>query len=154
LTCKLNVLDYYCNVLKVAKIIFLEHNQTKKVGKIKITAIGYSGKKSNTFSYLFNDGGKRVLYAPCDTISFNQKIYDLDLLINECGIFSYNKVKHEISFPTLMKRLRDLKPKKTILTHIEEIELKEWGLGYLNKMKKKYANIKFDFAYDGMKIKL
>lgn len=47
----------------------------------------------------------------------------MDVLITECGIFSYEKVKSEISFPKLMENLKIYSPKRTILTHIEEIEL-------------------------------
>ncbi|VVB75023.1 Ribonuclease Z [uncultured archaeon] len=151
---KMNVLNYYANVIKVAKIHFIEHNQMVKIGKLKIIAIGYTGKNSNTFSFLFKEGKKRVLYAPCDTIRFAQKILNLDLLINECGLFSYKTVKSEISFPSLMNRIKELNPKRTILTHIEELELQNWGINYLRKMKNKYADSNFDFAYDGMEIKV
>jgi len=78
----------------------------------------------------------------------------LDLLINECGLFSYEKIKSEISFPALMERIRLLRPKKTVLTHIEEIEINSWSWRYLEKMKKQYSDINFDFAYDGMKIEI
>ena len=151
---KMAALDYFCNVRKVAKVHFIGHNQTKRIGKLNVTAIGYSGKNASTFAYLFSDGKKKVLYAPCDTLGFTQKIYDLDLLINECGLFSYEKVKSELSFPDLMDRIRKLRVKRAILTHIEEVELNRWGADYLNKMKKKYNAVNFDFAFDGMKIKV
>jgi hypothetical protein len=61
---------------------------------------------------------------------------------------------HEISFPAMMERIKLLKPKKTILTHIEEDEIKELGWTYLNKMKEQYADVDFDFAYDGMEIEV
>lgn len=53
-----------------------------------------------------------------------------------------------------MQRLRDIKPRKIILTHIEEEEINIWGEKYLQKMKKEYLDIDFNFAYDGMKIKI
>jgi hypothetical protein len=74
------------------------------------------------------------------------------LLINECGVFSYDKIKDEISFPALMERIRLLRPRRTVLTHIEEIEVNAWGWDYLDRMKKLYADVNFDFAYDGMEI--
>ena len=103
---------------------------------------------------MFEEKRRKVLYAPCDTIHFEQKMYDLDLLINECGLFSFRKIKQEIGFPTLMKRLKLFKPKRTILTHIEEIEINRWGWQYLERMRKKYSDINFDFGYDGMIIKI
>lgn len=145
-------ISYLAETLKVAEIKHLEHNQSVRMGGVKITAIGYKGKKSNTFAYLFEKNKKRVLYAPCDTLNFKQKIYDLDLLINECGLFSYKKIKTEISFPALMERIAFFKAKRTILTHIEEMEICAWGWRYLEKMKRRYSGINFDFGYDGMGI--
>jgi len=147
-------ISHFSDVLKIAKIRQIEHAESTRFGNTKITAVGYKGKESNTFAYLFEENSKKVLYAPCDTISFEQKIYDLDLLINECGLFSYEKIKSEISFPALMERIRLLRPKKTVLTHIEEIEINSWSWRYLEKMKKQYSDINFDFAYDGMEIEI
>ena len=62
---------------------------------------------------------------------------NLDLLIHENGMFSYKICPKEIAFPVLIDRIIQIQPKKTILTHIEECELRMWGLGYLKKMKKK-----------------
>jgi len=139
---------------KVASIQHIEHGESVTLGRLRITAVGYKGKDSRTFAYLLQERKKRALYAPCDTIDFEQEIFDLDFLINECGLFSYRKVKKEISFPALMKRIRHLRPKKAILTHIEEEELRVWGWDYLDKMKKRYSDINFDFAHDGMKVDL
>ena len=53
-----------------------------------------------------------------------------------------------------MQRLREVKPKKTLLTHIEEVEVNVWGEKHLQKMKKQYSDVDFDFAHDGMGIKI
>lgn len=147
-------LSYLVEVIKVARIEHIEHGQAVQIGDMRITAVGYKGKTSNIFAYLFEEKRKKVLYAPCDTISFEQKIYDLDLLINECGLFSYEKIRTEISFPALMERIRLLKPRRTILTHIEEIELNIWGWNHFEKMKGQYPDINFEFGYDGMEIEI
>ena len=73
-------------------------------------------------------------------------------MINECGLFS--DIPSEISFDALMKRLREIKPKRTILTHIEEVEVNIWGEKHFQKMKKQYSDVDFDFAYDGMEINI
>ena len=103
---------------------------------------------------MIENNGKKALYAPCDTISFDnyKNFRNLDLLINECGLFS--NIPSEISFDALMKRLKEIKSKKTILIHIEEVEINVWGNEHLQKMKKQYSNINFDFAFDGMELKL
>jgi len=146
--------SHFTDHLKVAKINQIEHNESVQMGRMQIMAIGYTGKSSHAFAYLLEEGKKRALYAPCDTISFEQKIYDLDLLINECGVFSYDKIKCEISFPAVMERIRSLRPKRTVLTHIEEIEVNRWGWEHLDRMKKQYSDINFRFAYDGMEIQM
>ena len=74
------------------------------------------------------------------------------MLINECGLFS--NISSEISFDDLMKRIKEVNPKRTILTHIEEVEINIWGEEYLQKMKEEYSDVKFEFAYDGMVIKI
>ena len=132
----------------------VEDGDKIKIGDVSITVVGYKGKESETYAFLIENNGKKVLYAPCDTISFDnyRNFKDLDLLINECGLFS--DIPSEISFDDLMQRLKEIKPKKTLLTHIEEVEVNVWGGKHLQKMKKQYSDIDFDFAHDGMEIKI
>lgn len=54
----------------------------------------------------------------------------------------------------MIERIRLFKPKRTILTHVEEIEMNVWSWDYLKKMKEQYSDVNFDFAYDGMEIGL
>ncbi|AHB41507.1 Metal-dependent hydrolases of the beta-lactamase superfamily I [candidate division SR1 bacterium RAAC1_SR1_1] len=147
-------INYFVDVLGLANIVYIEHNQSVTIGDTQVTAIGFTGEKSETYGYLFEQGRKRFLYTPCDTISFQQEAQNLDLLITECGVFSHEKVKSEIGFPQLMDRLKLYAPKKTLLTHIEEIEINAWGLDYLEKMKNTYKDVPFDFAHDGLIIDL
>ena len=145
-------ISHFVEGSKVATLGEIEHGESVRLGNIKVTAVGFKGKDSSTFAYLLEEKNKRVLYAPCDTIHLEQKIFNLDLLITECGLFSYEKIKSEITFPAKMNRIKLLKPKRTILTHIEEVEINTWGWNYLNKMKEQYGDVDFDFAYDGMEI--
>lgn len=146
------VIDYYVNVQKTGTLHLIEDGDKIQIRSISISPIGFKGKESDTYAYLIESKGKKALYAPCDTISFaNYKNFvNLDVLINECGIFS--DISSEISFDALIQRLREIKPKRTFLTHIEEIEVNHWGEKHFQKMKNKYSDIPFDFAYDGMKI--
>lgn len=151
---KFPVIEYYINVQKTAILHLTEDWDKIKIDDFFITVVGYKWKESDIYAYLLEENDKRVLYSPCDTISFNNYVFykNLNLLINECGLFS--DIPSEISFDTLMQRLKEITPKKTIITHIEEVEINIWGESYLQKMKKKYFDIAFDFAYDGMKIKI
>lgn len=147
-------IEYMINIQKTVKLHLIEDRDKIKIKEISITAVGYRGKDSETYAYLIEDRNKKVLYAPCDTISFDnyQRFKELDLLINECGLFS--DIPSEISFEALMTRIKEIKPKKTLMTHIEEIEINAWGEKHLQKMKKQYSDINVDFAYDGQKIKI
>ena len=151
---KFPAIEYYINVQKTGALNLVEDGDKIKIGAVSITVVGYKGKESDTYAYLLENNGKKVLYASCDTISFDnyKNFTDLDLLISECGLFS--DIPSEISFDTLMQRLQEIKPKKTYITHIEEIEINIFGEKHLQKMKKQYSDINFDFAYDGMKIKI
>jgi hypothetical protein len=141
-------------VLGLAKIIYIEHNETVNIGDVCITCVWFTWVESETFGYLLEQHQKKLLYTPCDTINFKQEIKDIDVFITECGIFDYDKVKTEIWFPELMIRIKKSDIKKTILTHIEEIELRNFGRWYLEEMKQKYSEIPFEFGYDGLNIEI
>jgi len=153
---KYPLIDYYSNVIKVAKIKFIEDGDKIKLNGITINVVGYNGKNSDWYAFLFEKNNKKLLYSPCDTLHFNNysKFRNIDLWITECGIFSHDKVKSEISFPDLIKRLKEISPKKTILVHIEEIELQRWGLDHLKELKEEHKDLKFEFAHDGLTLEL
>lgn len=151
---KYPAIDYYTKVIKVAKINFIEDGNKIKFNDILINVVGYNGGNSDWYAFLFEKNNKKLLYSPCDTLYFNKysKFKNVDIWVTECGIFSHDKVKTELSFPDLITRLREINPKKVILVHIEEIELQRWGLDYLKKLKGKYKNINFEFAHDGLTV--
>jgi phosphoribosyl 1,2-cyclic phosphate phosphodiesterase len=147
-----SVIKYYINVQKTAVLHLLEDGDCVDFKNVKLTAVGYTYKKSNTYAYLIEQNNKRVLYAPCDTVSFKRysEFENLDLLVNECGVFS--DADYEISFDDLLVILKKITPKKIIFTHIEEIDLNNFGWSHLDKTKRKYPDVNFEFAYDGMEI--
>lgn len=147
-------IEYLLNIQKTGNLHLIEDGEIIKLGDISIIPVGYKGKNSDVYAYLIKQGEKKVLYAPCDTINFEKykNFHNLDLLINECGLFS--NISSEISFVDLMKRIKEIAPKRTVMTHIEEIEINIRGEKYLQTIKKKHSDINFDFASDGMKIKI
>ena len=149
---KFPTIDHYHTVQKTAVLHLIEDGDEIKFGAITIKVVGYQGKDSDAYAFLIKEKKLKVLYAPCDTISFdNYKNHsNLDLLINECGLFS--AIPSEISFDSLIQRIREIKPKKTIFTHIEEVEINIWKEKHLEKMKKSYSDINFDYAHDGLEI--
>lgn len=146
-------IEYFLNSEKTGKLHLIEDGDKIDFGSTSITAIGYAGIGSSAYAYLLEGNGKRVLYSPCDTKGFesykNQK--NLDFWITECGLFS--SFHTEISFDELIARIKEIKPGRAIITHLEEIEVQMFGEDYLEKMKRKYASLNVDFAFDGMKIK-
>ena len=149
---KFPVIEYYINVQKTCILHLIEDDDKIKIDDISITAVGYKGKWSDIYAYLLENKGKSVLYASCDTIGFDnyKNFKNLDLLINECWLFS--DISSEISFDALMQRLREIVPKKTLITHIEEIEVNIWWAKHFQNTKKQYSDVNFDFVYDGMEI--
>ncbi len=144
---------YFEHIAKMCIVHKLDHKESVRINDCNVTAIGFEGSESSTYGYLFEHNGKRVLYAPCDTIAFNYEIEELDLLVNECGILS-PEVETEISFDVLLNTVSKLNIKKTILTHIEEIEVQRFGMKYFESLKKKYSEVDFEYAFDGMTVEL
>jgi phosphoribosyl 1,2-cyclic phosphate phosphodiesterase len=147
-------ITYQLNTLKTAKLNLLKDRDVVTLGNFTIQPIGFNGPDSDTFGYLISKNNITVLYTPCDTILFEKysEFKNLDLWLTECGCFS--DFKHEISFENAIDRIEEIKPKKTIFTHIEEEEIKIAGWNYLQNLKEKYNKISFDFAYDKMEIEI
>ena len=147
-------IDYYVGK-KLAKVKFLEHGQSVKAKGAKVTAIGFTGKSADTFGFLIETKRTRLFFAPCDTIQLKEKFIPkkLDTLVHELGLFSWKLIKSELSFPDMIKRVERLKPKKTVLVHIEEVELRNYGR-QVKQIEGKHKNLKLKLAFDGMKIGL
>ena len=149
---KYPTIRYMAEVIKLCNIIHIEDGNVIQIKNIKIKVVGYSGKNSETYAYLIEKDNKRLLYSPCDTISFKNyyNFKNIDVWVTECGMFSnYEK---EISFKELINRIKKIKPKKIILTHIEEEELRILGWKHMKFLKDKYNDINFEFAEDGLEI--
>ena len=153
---KIFLAEFLFEIKKKGNLIFIKNNETVHINNTIVTAVGYQGDNSEVYAFLFEKDNQKALYAPCDTIKFERssEFINLDLLVNEIGIFSHDICKKEISFPDLMTRLENMKPKRIILTHIEECELRKWGLEHLENLKKKYPQIPFVFAHDGLDINI
>lgn len=147
-------IGYLIDVIKVAKLQLVEDGDTITIGDAKIKVLGYNGSDSETFTYLLESQGKKALLLLCDSISFKREseFRDLDLLLHECGIFSYDKIEHEISFPDMIKRIRTMNPKRTVLVHIEEVELKAHGLAKLDELEEEHKGLNLSFGQDGQEI--
>ena len=118
-------IDYFVYEEKCANLHFFEDNEDIKIWWISITPIWYTNVDPHRFGYLIKEGNKSILYLPCDTIWFEKEMPYVDILIHECWILA-SEVSTELSFQELIKRIKIVQPKQTILTHIEEIELERF----------------------------
>ncbi|MGL5821712.1 MAG: MBL fold metallo-hydrolase [Sarcina sp.] len=154
-------LDYYksmnlCEVKIIDSLIY-------KNLKVSLFKTNNRGVASTIF--LFEENGKKVIYAPCDIKPF---IYldvfkNADILIMgsfvadgfKCDDFIFNskiKVYSELyTAKELVKIKEKLSVKRLIVMHIEE----EWQLGHDDYKKiTENLNNKIEFSYDGMSIEL
>lgn len=135
------------------------------INVIPVPVLEGPGRSSTVF--VFKEGNKKVIYAPCDLRPFpetNLLLKNSDVLIlggaipdgalKKGYVVPENNVlrKEQFSFSEIIKLIKKLKAKRTILTHLEE----EWGKSYTDylKLEKKYARYNISFAFDGMRIKL
>lgn len=152
------MLKYHLSFKKKGDLIIIEDGDIIEKSNIKIKVIGYNGNDSDDYAYLFESKDKKMLYAPSHTKTFvkYRKHKFLDLLIHECPV--YNKKECELQDETdeveLIHKLKIIKPKTTILTHIESYEIHLNEKNYLEKLEKKYKDLEIKSAYDTMKIKL
>ena len=142
-------LDYHTNIMKLVNLIIVEDFIPFEINDSKITPISYDNSKE-TFGYLIETERKRIFYSPCDTISFSRfdLIENLDLWITEVGIWRLNEEINEVLHTDVIKRIEKVKPKKSILVHIEEVDKKSFDT--LKELEKEYSNI--FFSHDGLKI--
>lgn len=151
---KYPTIKYMTEIMKFGKIILIEEGDVLTFGNVQIKPIGYQGKNSDIYAYLIEENNNKLLYSPCDTIDFDnyKNFSNLDVWVTECGMFTgYDK---EISFSELLRRINEIKPKKTIITHIEEVELKIVGWNKLKELEEENKQMNIKFAEDGMNIEL
>lgn len=80
----------------------------------------------------------------------HEELFNVDLMIVCKGNSSIINDEDTNFKRDTLKTIKDLKPKKVVITHIEETD----GIGFdeYKELEKSYKNIKF--AYDGMLIKI
>ncbi|MGL5717229.1 MAG: MBL fold metallo-hydrolase [Paraclostridium sp.] len=150
--------DYYENVRKLIKRNAV--NKDIYIDDIKINFI----KVNHATVFVFEEGNKKLIYAPCDVKPFPKD----DILKNADILIIGNTIVGEVlkdgvvlSTDNLLRQdlfgledIEDIKKEynidKVIMTHLEE----DWGKSYDDylELEKQYDNI--EFAYDGMEIRV
>lgn len=131
--------------------------------KIKNCQISFiPTERDDIGGYLFENAGKKVLFAPCDVKNLQEeKLTNLDLLIHECGWFPNDPQgnvlikkpefwSQEIQFEESLERVTRLRPKQTILIGLEEVYRRSYT--DYKPLEEQYGNLGIKFAYDGMEI--
>ena len=151
-------IDFYQESGFIQLMLFQDNVQ---IGNVKVTAIPVDRGNQLAFVYVFEESGRKVVYAPCDIKPFpehRKEVQQADLLIIQPGIFEEG-LKHGFKYPpehisrtTLytfeqtMNLTTRLQAKKVLFVHLEEY----WNRShdeYL-ALESKWRNIRF--AYDGM----
>lgn len=141
---------------KIGFIKIIENDKEIKINNLLIKPFSVN---NFMYGYILIQNGKKVVYCPCHSkfIKKDKELLNSDLLLINCGIFE-DKLKYSNKLPdkfrenTLfsdnLKLIKELKPRKTILLHIEE----QWQRSYDDycKLEKRYKDLRF--AYDGMEI--
>jgi phosphoribosyl 1,2-cyclic phosphate phosphodiesterase len=118
-----------------------------------------------SFLYVFEKGGKKLVYAPCDIRPFpedREEVQSADLLVIQPGIFE-DGLKHgfvygddHISRTTLytfeesVALARRIRAGRTLFVHLEEY----WHRSYDDYLALERRFTDIQFAYDGMEVEI
>jgi phosphoribosyl 1,2-cyclic phosphate phosphodiesterase len=134
-----------------------------RIGETDVTAIPVDRGSQTSFVHIFEKGGTRLVYAPCDIKPFpedRKEVQGADLLVIQPGIFETG-LKHGFSYPedhisrktlyTFEETIavaRRIGAKRVLFVHLEEY----WNRGYddYRAMEGQFDNMQF--AYDGMRV--
>ena len=136
-----------------------------EIGEMKATAIPIDRAGQTSFLYVFERGGRKVVYAPCDIRPFpedREEVQGADLLVIQPGIFE-DGLKHgfvygenHISRTTLytfeesVALARRLRARRTLFVHLEEY----WNRSHDDYLALERRFTDIQFAYDGMEVEI
>ncbi|MEW6295004.1 MAG: MBL fold metallo-hydrolase [Candidatus Diapherotrites archaeon] len=155
---------FYFQKKEWMKINPIKDRKPVKFGSIKITPLNLKRDDRTRYAYLIEEKDKKVVYAPCSIykMKIDSSYKNLNLLFIETGWFGDTKklratrkgsFPDHISFEEDIELIKKLKPKKTILTHIEGCNHTTY-----DKVKKAIKPFikenKIEVACDGMKLKI
>ncbi len=152
--------DYYQRQKFITIRTFNSH---LKIDGVELTAVPVDRIRQTVYIYVFQSGGKKVVYAPCDVRPFphdRQEVRGADLLIIQPGFFE-DEIKHAFTYPpdhisrtTLysfeqtLELAQKARASQILFVHLEE----HWNRSYDDylALASQYPGIRF--AYDGMQV--
>ena len=154
------MIDFYQESGFVQLMLFRDFIQIRNVS---ITAIPVDRGSQVAFVYVFENSGRKVVYAPCDLKPFPEhrsEVQNPDLLILQPGIFEEG-LKHDFEYPddhisrtTLytFEQTKDvaarIQAKDILFVHLEEY----WNRSYDDYCALEASDQRIRFAYDGMQV--
>lgn len=143
------------------RLIELEEGESLTLGGVRITPFPLA--EENVYAFIFEEDGKRALIAPDELKGWEppEWVRGLDLAVLPKGLDEFDPLtkerripeghpilRIEATFEETLEIVRKLEAKRTILTHIEELD----GLSYedLRTLERnlRQADMKVTFAYD------
>ncbi|MEE8471192.1 MAG: MBL fold metallo-hydrolase [Dehalococcoidia bacterium] len=134
-----------------------------EIGNVRITAIPIDRGHQFAFVYVFEELGRKVVYAPCDIKPFPEhrnEVRQADLLIIQPGIFEEG-LKHRFRYPAdhisratlytfeqTLDLARRIEARKVLFVHLEEY----WNRSYDDYRALESNDPMIRFAYDGMQL--
>jgi phosphoribosyl 1,2-cyclic phosphate phosphodiesterase len=131
-----------------------------------MTALPFRMTQPGLTAYILEQEFRRLVFALDDTKDWKPgtEFLNPDLLVPETGWFerdpegriivlSGHSIRNvEASFGETLGIIERINPRKTVLTHIEQL----WARSYEDylELEKKHQGHKLQFAYDGLRIKL
>jgi phosphoribosyl 1,2-cyclic phosphate phosphodiesterase len=156
------LIDFY---LEQGFVEVVEIAETEDIRGIRIRAVPVNRCGPPVYVYVFEDGLRKMIYAPCDIKPFPERLRAVqkpDCLLIQPGIFEKG-LKHDFHYPgdhvsrsTLytfeetVALARRIGAKNVIFVHLEEY----WNRGHSEylQVEKDLPNMRF--AYDGMRIQI
>ena len=154
------LLDYYEAQGFIVCSPFLD---TVRLGTLRITAIAVERGEQTSFVYVFEQGRKKMVYAPCDIKPFpetRREVQKADLLVIQSGIFE-DGLKHGFRYPAdhisrttlytfeeTMALGKRIEAGQILFMHLEEY----WNRSFEDYLaiEERHDNIRF--AFDGMHV--
>ncbi len=137
--------------------------ETTFIGAVHVTALPVDRGDQTVYIYVFEESGRKVVYAPCDIRPFPEnrsEVYDADLLLIQPGIFEEG-LKHGFvypanhvsrntlyTFPQTLALARRIRARKTVFIHMEEY----WNRSHDDYLELERVHSHIRFAYDGMEL--
>jgi phosphoribosyl 1,2-cyclic phosphate phosphodiesterase len=154
------LIDFYLESGFIQLELFKEKVE---IDGVRITAVPVERGRQVVFIYVFEESGRRVVYAPCDNKPFPEhrsEVRNADLLIIQPGIFETG-LKHRFrytsdhisrttlyTFEQTMDLAARVQAKKVLFVHLEEY----WNRSYNDYCALETNNPRIRFAYDGMQV--